>query len=40
MDVSESISLIEPGPYYVIFAKEDLAKMDTLQPRYYLIPET
>ena len=38
MDASEQISLVKPGSYYLIPAKEDLAKMDTSIQKYFLIP--
>jgi hypothetical protein len=40
MDASRDISSIKPGSYYLIPAKRDLAKMDTLSPKYFLIPQT
>ena len=40
MDASQSIFPIKPGSYYLISAKDDLAKMDPLQFKYYLIPDT
>jgi hypothetical protein len=38
MDASKDISSIKPGSYYLIPAKRDLAKMDLLSPKYFLIP--
>jgi hypothetical protein len=38
MDASDEISLIKPGSYYLIPAKGDLAKMDALSQKVYLIP--
>ena len=40
MDTSREISLVKPGSYYLIPAKRDLAKMDALSPKYFLIPQT
>lgn len=40
MDTSKDISSIKPGSYFLIPAKRDLAKMDTLSPKYFLIPQT
>jgi hypothetical protein len=40
MDASKDISSIKPGSYYLIPAKRDLAKMDALSLKYYVIPET
>ena len=38
MDASEQISPLKPGSYYLIPAKGDLAKMDVLSQKYFLIP--
>ena len=38
MDASEQISLVKPGSYYLVPAKEDLAKMDISSHKYFLIP--
>ena len=38
MDASNQISLVKPGSYYLISAKEDLAKMDSSSKQYVLIP--
>jgi hypothetical protein len=40
MDASDSNSLLNPGCYYVIPARGDLAKMDAFSCKYFLIPET
>jgi hypothetical protein len=40
MDPLKDISSIKPGSYYLIPAKRDLAKMDALSLKYYVIPET
>jgi len=40
MDELEQISLVKPGSYYLIPAKGDLAKMDTLSQKYFLIPSS
>jgi hypothetical protein len=40
MDASRDFSSIKPGSYYLIPAKRDLAKMDALSLKYYVIPET
>jgi hypothetical protein len=34
------ISPVKPGSYYLIPARGNLAKMDSLSPRYFLIPST
>lgn len=39
MDASRDIYPIKPGSYYLISAKRDLAKMDALSPKYFLIPQ-
>jgi hypothetical protein len=38
MDLSNSLYPVKPGYYYLIPAKGDLAKMDSISPRYFLIP--
>jgi hypothetical protein len=38
MDSSNHIYPVSPGSYYLIPAKEHLAKMDPLSPKYFLIP--
>jgi hypothetical protein len=38
MDASREISPVKPGSYYLIPARGDLAKMDALLQRYFLIP--
>jgi hypothetical protein len=40
MDASQEIYPVSPGTYYLIPAKEDLAKMDPISPKYFVIPET
>jgi hypothetical protein len=40
MDVSRDISSIKPGSYYLIPTKRNLAKMDVLSPKYFLIPQS
>jgi hypothetical protein len=39
MDPSRDISSVKPGSYYLISAKSNLAKMDPLSPKYFLIPQ-
>jgi hypothetical protein len=39
MDASNLIYPVSPGSYYLIPAKENLAKMDPLSPKYFLIPQ-
>jgi hypothetical protein len=39
MDASRDISYVKPGSYHLIPAKRDLAKMDMLSPKYFLIPQ-
>ena len=39
MDASRHISYVKPGSYYLISAKSNLAKMDPLSPKYFLIPQ-
>jgi hypothetical protein len=38
MDASDKISLVKPGSYYLIPAKGNLAKMDTVSQKVLLIP--
>ena len=40
MDTLTGFYSVKPGRYYLIPAKENLAKMDTISPKYLLIPET
>jgi hypothetical protein len=40
MDASNILYPVKPGPYHLIPAKGDLAKMDSISPRYFLIPDT
>ena len=40
MDASNSLFHVKPGCYYLIPAKDDLAKMDPLFRQYFLIPHT
>lgn len=39
MDASKGISYVKPGSYYLIPAKSHLVKMDSLSPKYFLIPQ-
>jgi hypothetical protein len=39
MDASRDICYVKPGSYYLISAKSNLAKMDPLSPKYFLIPQ-
>jgi hypothetical protein len=39
MDASRGVSYVNPGSYYLISAKSNLAKMDALPPKYFLIPQ-
>jgi hypothetical protein len=39
MDASRDVSYVKPGSYYLISAKGNLAKMDALSPKYFLIPQ-
>lgn len=38
MDASRDISTVKPGSYYLIPAKGNLAKMDAISSKYFLIP--
>ena len=40
MDASNSLYPVKPGYYHLIPAKSDLAKMDSISPQYFLIPNT
>ena len=39
MDALRDVSSVKPGSYYLIPAKGNLAKMDTISPKYFLIPQ-
>ena len=39
MDASQEIYPVTPGTYYLIPAKGDLAKMDMISPKYFVIPQ-
>ena len=40
MDESNPLYPVKPGYYHLIPAKGDLAKMDSISPQYFLIPDT
>jgi hypothetical protein len=40
MDASQELYPVTPGTYYLIPAKGDLAKMDPISNKYFVIPET
>ena len=39
MDALRDFSSVKPGSYYLIPTKENLAKMDAIPPKYFLIPQ-
>jgi hypothetical protein len=40
MDALRGFSSVKPGSYYLIPAKGNLAKMDAISPKYFLIPKS
>jgi hypothetical protein len=39
MDALKDFSSVKPGSYYLVPAKGNLAKMDAILPKYFLIPQ-